>query len=210
MKSVSFVRGYLRASTVGQDANRAKKDLSSFAAEYGARVAAWYVESASGIKADRSELMRLIADSCPGDVLLIEQVDRLTRLTHKDWQSLKGAIQNAGVRIVSLDLPTSHAAMTLNASDDFTGRMLDAINSMLLDMLAAIARKDYEDRRRRQEQGIQKAKAQGIYQGRPADLVLHERVLELKERGFSIRETARLAGCAASTVQRILSRKAIA
>jgi DNA invertase Pin-like site-specific DNA recombinase len=34
--------------------------------------------------------------------------------------------------------------------------MFDALNSMLLDMLAAIARKDYEDRRRRQSQGIQR------------------------------------------------------
>jgi DNA invertase Pin-like site-specific DNA recombinase len=37
--------------------------------------------------------------------------------------------------------------------------MFSAINAMLLDMLAAVARKDYEDRRRRQAQGIEKAKA---------------------------------------------------
>lgn len=40
---------------------------------------------------------------------------------------------------------------------------------MMLDMLAAIARKDYEDRRRRQTQGIDKAKAAGAYKGRPED-----------------------------------------
>ena len=34
---------------------------------------------------------------------------------------------------------------------------------MMLDMLAAVARKDYEDRRRRQAQGILKAEAQGKY-----------------------------------------------
>ena len=39
--------------------------------------------------------------------------------------------------------------------------MFTAINAMLLDMLAAVARKDYEDRRRRQAQGIVKAKAEG-------------------------------------------------
>jgi hypothetical protein len=36
----------------------------------------------------RPELFRLIADSRPDDVLLIEQVDRLSRLTATDWQSL--------------------------------------------------------------------------------------------------------------------------
>jgi hypothetical protein len=47
---------------------------------------------------------------------------------------------------VSLDLPTSHQFAVV--SDEFTGRMLSAINDLMLDMLAAIARKDYEDRRR--------------------------------------------------------------
>lgn len=47
--------------------------------------------------------------------------------------------------------------------------MLKAVNGMMLDMLAAIARKDYEDRRRRQSEGISKAKAEGKYRGRVAD-----------------------------------------
>jgi CIC family chloride channel protein len=40
-------------------------------------------------------------------------------------------------------------------------RMFEAINGMLLDMLAAVARKDYVDRRHRQAQGQAKAKAEG-------------------------------------------------
>ena len=36
--------------------------------------------------------------------------------------------------------------------------MLRAVNNMMLDMLAAIARKDYEDRRRRQMEGITSAR----------------------------------------------------
>lgn len=199
-----FIRGYLRASTDDQNAERAREALSKFAEEHGARVAAWYMENASGAKADRSELMRLLSDSGPGDVLLIEQVDRLTRLTRDDWDSLKTAIQKAGVRVVSLDLPTSHAAMRVVSGDDFTGRMLDAVNAMLLDMLAAVARKDYEDRRRRQIQGIEQAKIRNVYQGRPADEALHVKIKELRDKGFSIRKTAELAGCAPSTVQRVL------
>ena len=57
--------------------------------------------------------------------------------------------------------------MIPKAGDGFTGRMFDAINGMMLDMLAAVARKDYEDRRRRQAQGIAKAKAEGRMKGRP-------------------------------------------
>jgi DNA invertase Pin-like site-specific DNA recombinase len=55
--------------------------------------------------------------------------------------------------------------------DEFTGRMLGAINSMLVEMMAAIARKDYEQRRERQAQGIEKAKPQGSTKGAPLMLI---------------------------------------
>ena len=51
--------------------------------------------------------------------------------------------------------------MATNNADEFTSRMFEAINGMLLDVLAAVARKDYDDRRRRQAQGIAKMKAEG-------------------------------------------------
>ena len=44
------------------------------------------------------------------------------------------------MRVVALDLPTSWM-MATNAGDEFTARMFEAINGMLLDMLAAVARK---------------------------------------------------------------------
>ena len=51
-----------------------------------------YVENESGAKLDRPELFRLLRDSRPGDILLIEQVDRLSRLTTDDWQKLRALI----------------------------------------------------------------------------------------------------------------------
>jgi hypothetical protein len=39
--------------------------------------------------------------------------------------------------------------MATNNTDEFTGRIFEAINGSL-DMLAAVARKNYDDRRRRQ------------------------------------------------------------
>jgi DNA invertase Pin-like site-specific DNA recombinase len=53
--------------------------------------------------------------------------------------------------------------MATSAGDEFTSRMFEAINGMLLDMIAAVARKDYDDRRRRQAKGQAKAKAEGRY-----------------------------------------------
>ena len=79
-------------------------------------------------------------------------------------QKLKTELQAKHVRVVALDLPTSW--LMAAKADEFTGRMFEAINGMLLDMLAAVARKDYDDRRRRQAQGQAKAKADGRYKGR--------------------------------------------
>jgi DNA invertase Pin-like site-specific DNA recombinase len=71
-------------------------------------------------------------------------------------------------------------ALAAGAGDEFTRAMLKAMNGMMLDMLAAIARKDYQDRCRRQEEGITKAKAAGKFRGRQADLQLHVEIIELR------------------------------
>ena len=59
------------------------------------RIASWYVENQSGAKVD-CELLRLLEDCHCGDVLLVEQVDRLTRLNKEDWVCLPAILQ-AGV-----------------------------------------------------------------------------------------------------------------
>jgi DNA invertase Pin-like site-specific DNA recombinase len=66
--------------------------------------------------------------------------------------------------------------MATKTTDEFTGRMFEAINGKLLDMLAAVARKDYDDRRRRQAQGQAKAKLEGRYKGRPEDTDRNESI----------------------------------
>ena len=88
--------------------------------------------------------------------------------------------------------------------DDFTKGMIAAVNGMLLDMLAVVARKDYEDRRRSEAQGIEKAKDKAAYKGRPADQELHARIKACRASGNSLRDTATIVGCALSTVQRAL------
>ena len=200
-----FVRAYLRASTSDQDANRARDQLRSFAAERGLTIAAWYVENESGAKLARPELFRLLADTHPGDILLVEQVDRLSRLTAEDWERLKSEMTARRVRVVALDLPTSWM-MATKAGDEFTGRMFEAINGMLLDMLAAVARKDYVDRRRRQAQGQAKAKSEGRYKGRPEDTERNDgiaRMLTARQSWGSIQSAT---GCSRATIAKIAKR----
>ena len=164
-----FVRAYLRASTAEQDATRARAALAQFAADHGQLIASEYLENVSGAKADRPELLRLLKDAHHGDVLLVESIDRLSRLRDGEWKRLKAAIDSKGLHIVALDLPTTHQVMSAKTGDEFTNRMLGAISGLMVEMMAAIARKDYEQRRERQAQGIEKAKADGKYKGRPVD-----------------------------------------
>ena len=76
---------------------------------------------------------------------------------------------------------------------------------MLVEMMAAIARKDYEQRRERQAKGIEKARAKGKYEGRPVNSDLHKRVSELLKAGLGIRAAARYAHCSTTTVLHIRS-----
>ncbi|MDT9678211.1 serine recombinase [Pseudomonas sp. JV414] len=199
-----FIRAYLRASCSEQDASRAKQALVAFAADNGHKIAAFYIENESGTKLERPELFRLLEDSHEGDVLLIEQVDRLSRLSPDDWATLKAKIAAKKVTVVSLDLSTSHAVLQpTKGMDEFTKGMISAVNGMLLDMLAVVARKDYDDRRRRQAEGIEKAKQEGAYKGRQVDTELRKRITTLLNDGKSIRTVAGILECSTTTVQKV-------
>lgn len=196
-----YIRAYLRASTKEQDANRARSQLIEFAKERGLQIVSFYMENESGASLQRPELFRLLSDCHEGDVLLVEQVDRLSRLNNEDWQRLKAELQSRRIRVVALDLPTSW--MLTTNTDDITGRMMDALNAMMLDMLAAIARKDYDDRRRRQAQGIQRLKAEGGYKGRKPDVHRNAAIMQMLRRGDSWNSIVAGTGCSRSTLARL-------
>lgn len=205
---MTFIRAYLRASTEDQDATRARQDLEQFAQGQGLKVASWYTENESGATLARPELFRLIDDAHQGDVLLVEQVDRLSRLNTQDWETLKAQLSAKRIRVVALDLPTSWMGAKADL-DETTQALLDAVNRMLLDMLAAVARKDYTDRRRRQAQGIEKAKTAGLYKGRRADTDRHAAIANMLNKGMSWSEVQLATGASRSTIKRVVdSRKA--
>ncbi len=204
-----FIRAYLRASTKEQDAARAKGDLERFAAERGVKIAAHYTENVSGASLKRPELFRLLGDCQEGDVLLVEQVDRLSRLTGPDWERLKDLIRGRKVRVVALDLPTSWGMLSKENDQGITARIYEAMNSMLLDVLAAIARKDYEDRRRRTQSGIEKAKGQGLFKGRREDAERNALIMGCLKRGDTWTKIMASTKCSRSTLARLSKRIAL-
>ena len=84
--------------------------------------------------------------------------------------------------------------------------MLSVINDLMLDMLAAIARKDYEDRRRRQKEGILKARSEGRYRGRPIDIELQQKVEGMLSDKKSYDYIQNILGCSRSTISKVSKR----
>ncbi|MFJ2678816.1 recombinase family protein [Pseudomonas sivasensis] len=196
---------YLRASTKDQDANRAKVALELFAVEKGLSIVGVYAENISGTKLNRPELLALLDTAESGDVLLVESVDRLSRLSTADWDTLKATIKAKGLRLVVADLPTSHM---LVEAKGITGQIMDVINNMLIDLMATMARLDQEKRVERISQGLKNKKAADPSwkpSGRGRNAVKWEEVRSLmrKHPTMSADDIAKLADCGVATVYRV-------
>ncbi len=192
-------RIYLRASTKEQDAERALTSLQSFSRQFG-DVTTTYIENASGTKLERPELNRLLGDAQTGDTLLVESIDRLSRLSQTDFEVLKKRIKDKGLKLVVADLPTTHAL--LKTDDAITSSILDLINNLIIDLLATMARLDNDKRIERIKQGLERSGYKPS--GKKADMAKHERILELNKKGLTKEEIAKAVGCGVATVYRVI------
>ena len=86
----------------------------------------------------------MLDDSENGDTLLVESVDRLSRLSQSDFDILKERIKEKGLKLIVADLPTTH--MLVSSTDTITSSILNLINNMLIDLLATMARLDNVNR----------------------------------------------------------------
>ncbi|MDR0577207.1 MAG: recombinase family protein [Candidatus Accumulibacter sp.] len=203
MPPIKIARVYMRVSTDDQDLSRqdALLDETRSAGYY---IAAVYREKASGTRPDRPELLRLIGDLQPGEVVVAEKMDRISRLPLPEAEKLVASIRARGARLV---VPGVIDLSELAAEAKGTSRVvLESVQEMLLKLALQMARDDYEERRERQRQGIELAKRARRYTGRKADTKTHDRILALRNAGHSIVATAKLAGCSASLVKLVWAR----
>lgn len=193
-------RVYLRVSTDEQDLAR-QEAMVDHAKAAGYYIAGVYRETASGARADRPELLRLVADLQPGEVVIAEKIDRISRLPLPEAERLVATIRRRGAR---LSIPGVIDLSDVAAEAQGVAKIvLESVQEMLLKLALQIARDDFEDRRERQRQGIELARKNGKYRGRPTDLTMRERIVTLRAGGQSISATARLAGCSISHVKRV-------
>mgnify|MGYP003590873997 FL=1 len=195
---MTTVRIYVRASTKDQNAERALADLIKFSKSYSKKNES-YIENFSGTKLDRPQLTKLLNEAKQGDILLVESVDRLSRLSQDDFATLKQLIKDKGLRLVVADLPTTHTI----SNDSMTSEILRVVNDMLIDLLATMAKLDNDKRKERIKQGL----ALSGYKptGKKANTAKHNRILELANNGNMTKdEIAKAVGVGVATVYRVL------
>ena len=191
-------RIYVRASTKEQDAERALDSLRAFAVGLGHNITE-YIENHTGTKLERPQLNKLLDESKYGDILLVESVDRLSRLSQDDFAILKQRIKDKGLRLVVADLPTTHTV----SNEGMTGEILKVVNDMLIDLLATMAKLDNDKRKERIKQGL---KLSGYKpNGKAPNTAKHNRILELANNGNMTKdEIAKAVGVGVATVYRVL------
>jgi DNA invertase Pin-like site-specific DNA recombinase len=179
-----MICGYARVSTDGQSEAAQVRQLRAAGCK---RV---FREVASGARADRAQLRRLLAGIGPRDVVMVTRLDRLARST-RDLLNTLAAItaKDAGFRSLAeawADTTTAH------------GRLM-------LTVLGGLAEFERELIRARTGEGRERAKARGQSLGRPFKLTPHQRseAIRRRDRGESLTDIARSYNVHPSTISRL-------
>ena len=157
--------GYRRVSTVEQKFDR--QELG--------KLDKMFEEKVSGSNAERLALNEMIDFVRQDDEVVVYSIDRLAR-NLRDLQSIIQKLNDKGATVNFLS-----ERLTFSASSD------DAFAKLQLQMMGAFAEFERNIIRKRQAEGIAKAKAHGVYAKRGTS-INRERVRELQEEGLTIRK----------------------
>ena len=199
---MKIARIYLRVSTIEQSNQRQEKIIDE-ATNNGYYIAKVYREKASGAIKDRPKLRELISDLQPGEIIIAENIDRISRLPLQDAMDLVNEIREKGAFLSIPNIVDLGELMTENQTELSKILML-SVQEMLLKMVLQIARDDYELRRERQLAGIALAKKNKKYKGRKPDLNKHQLILDLWATGnYTEAEIAKRVDCSLPQVKRV-------
>lgn len=192
---------YVRASTKEQDAERVINELIDFSKQFTPEYKI-YSENISGTKLERPALNSLLANAQEGDILLVESIDRLSRLTQDNFDILKTKIKAKGLKLIVMDLPTTHQLS--RDTNDITDAVMGVINNLLIDLFATMARLDNDKRKERIKQGIARSGYKPT--GKKPNLIKHNEIKRhLEHKKLTKEEIASLVGVGIATVYRVAS-----
>ncbi|MET0527140.1 MAG: recombinase family protein [Microvirga sp.] len=175
--------GYARVSTTGQDTSTQVARLKAAGCDIVRE------EKASGKSRDgRSELETVLSFIRPGDTLVVVKLDRLGRST-RDVLNLVHELDQKGaaLRVLEPDISTA-----------------GPMGKVMLTVLGMVAEMELGFIKERQKAGIEKAKAEGVYKGRPITLN-HAQVKTLHAQGIGATAIAKQMGCSRGAVYKVLN-----
>jgi DNA invertase Pin-like site-specific DNA recombinase len=179
---MAAIYGYARCSSLSQNLSIQEDALRT------AGCTVIRSEKVSGTSMQgRSELETLLAFIRAGDTLTVTRLDRLGRSVidlHRIVGELKS--KQAHLRVIEQPVDTSTPS-----GEAFFG------------MLSVFAQFETSLRKERQAEGIEKAKADGVYKGRPVSLDA-DRIRALKADGLGASAIARALGIGRASVYRHL------
>ncbi|WP_421475896.1 recombinase family protein [Agrobacterium tumefaciens] len=175
--------GYARVSTLDQDLEIQQQRLVAEGCQI---VRCEKVSGAS--RRGRTELATIIEFLREDDELIVTRLDRLGRDT-RDVLNIVHECEQRGAYVTVLEPHVSTK-----------GEM----GKVILTVLGMVAQMERRFIKERQRDGIERAKANGIYQG-GRKRVDHIRVKQLIASGHSPTETANAVGCSRMQVYRILA-----
>jgi DNA invertase Pin-like site-specific DNA recombinase len=178
--------GYARVSSLGQDTATQEAKLKA------AGCTIIRTEKVSGgSREGRTELASVLEFIRPGDTLTVVKLDRLGRNT-RDVLNLVHELEQRGasLRVLEPEINTGGPM----------GRMVVTVLGMVAEMELGFIRG-------RQRAGIEAAKANGVYKGRPPK-VDHQRIMELRKQGMGATEIAKAVGCKRGNVYKVLAERA--
>lgn len=175
------VVGYKRVSSIEQNLDR--QELSGCEKVF--------EEKVSGASKERKALNDMIDWVREGDMVQVWSIDRLAR-DLRDLQSILAKLLDKGVSVSFIT-----ERLTFSADKD------DAFAKLQLHLMGAFAEFERSIIRKRQAEGIAKAKVRGVYKGRKATIDARE-IMSLKESGLGASAIAKQLGIGRASVYRVL------
>lgn len=160
------VYGYHRTSTKEQHLDRGITAINEFCEKNGLDLVKIYTDQQTGKTFSRPRYTVMKEDVLrESDVLLIQEFDRLGRNKQACLKELR-ELQEKGVKVVFLDIPTSWILATGNVENK---PILEMINNILIEVYSTIAQQEVERKETRQAEGIKAMKERGEWEkyGRP-------------------------------------------
>jgi DNA invertase Pin-like site-specific DNA recombinase len=150
-----------------------------------------FEEKVSGASKERKAMKDMMDWVREGDEVLVWSIDRLAR-DLRDLQDIISTLNNKGVSISFISEGLS-----------FSVEKNDALAKLQLQMMGAFSEFERSIIRKRQAEGIAKAKEKGVYRGRKATIDARE-VMSLKEKGLGASAIAKQLGIGRASVYRVI------